>query len=190
MKIKNRILLFLKPIQMWLQRRGYIESDFTQSEVDEIVGLIRAGDILLSYESGRWTSYFIKCEWDHAAMVNDALQVVEAVGDNIVNGVNLGGVRKVGLYEWICKKNHILVLRHKDQDAAFKASELVNDYIGSGYDYAFKEGNEYYYCSELVYVSYKPFDNYFINRVDSKSDILPIDYLDDSHLEIIYNSRL
>ena len=44
------------------------------------------GDILLSYESGRLTSPFIKGQFKHAAIVSDDLYVIEAVGDGIVTG--------------------------------------------------------------------------------------------------------
>lgn len=189
MQIKNRILQFLKPIQIWIQRRGYIETEFTISQVRELIINIKAGDILLSYESGRWTSMFIKGEWDHAAIVDDNLYVVEAVGDKFVEGKNLGGVRKIKLEDWIIKKNHIMVLRHIDyNNISLKAAALSGRFVGKNYDYAFHLGAESLYCSELVYLCYKPFNYDFMDHVHN--EILPIDYTKSRHLEVIYNSRL
>ena len=191
MNLKNRLLLFFKPIQVWLQRRGYIESGFTHEIVNNLMGRIKAGDILLSYESGRWTSLFIKGEWDHAAIVDHNLYVVEAVGDLIIGGKNYGGVRKVPLEEWLWKKNHVAVLRYREPIIALGAAYCSNSFIGKSYDYAFStECNETLYCSELVYASYFPFEQEFMKFIPKNKEILPIDYLKEPSLHCVYNSRV
>lgn len=186
----HKLLLFLKPIQIFIQRLGYTESDFTVEIVDKLLSKIKAGDIVGSYESGRFTSIFIKGNYDHAAMVNDSLYVVEAVGDKFANGKNVGGVRKVRLEEWIWKKNHIFVARHKNPEVAKLASVEVNKHIGKNYDYGFQHGDETLYCSELEYTAYKPFDSTFMNKVQDNDEILPIDYINDPALTLIYDSRV
>ncbi len=190
MNLLNRILLLFKPFQVWLQRRGYVESEFTAEIIDKLLGTIKAGDILLSYESGRWTSLFIKGEWDHAALVDHNLYVVEAVGDKFVNGKNVGGVRKVKLEEWLWKKNHVAVLRHTMPNIAYQAAQESNKHLGKNYDYSFSKNKETLYCSELVYISYHPFTSTFIEQVPENKEILPIDYLNEPNLKVVYNSRV
>ena len=175
---------------MWLQRRGYVENDFTKETVNKIVGMVRAGDVLLSFESGRWTSMFIRGEWDHAAIVDESLYVVEAVGDNFVNGVNLGGVRRVPIEEWVWKKKHICILRNGDPIIAMGAAHASKRYLGLGYDYSFSMGDEFLYCSELVYICFKEYDEDFLKFIPKTKKILPIDYLKEPNLYCIYNSRL
>lgn len=168
MQLRNRILTLLTPLQKWLQRQGYVESHFTVSDIEYIISIIKAGDVLLSYESGRLTSPFIKGEWKHAAIVDHNLHVVEAVGDyyipikgadpetfkekieriffnkpNLSKNRNIGGVRKVRLDEFLWKKNHVAVVRHEDRDIAFKASFASQKYIGRGYDYSFTENDDH-----------------------------------------------
>jgi uncharacterized protein YycO len=187
-QIRSRILQFLKPIQIWFQRRGYIENEFTTEIIDSLLMRIKPGDILLSYESGRYTSMFIKGEWDHAAIVNENLYVVEAVGDKFVNSKNIGGVRKVKLEEWLWKKNHICVLRYL-AESAIESAKKSNDFVGRNYDYSFTKDDKTIYCSELVYHCYLPFNKFFMDHIDADDDILPIDYLNSRHLSLIYNSR-
>ena len=99
-KIKSFILNLLKPFQMWLQRQGYQEPVITSDTIKMLLMRIMPGDILLSYESGRLTSPFIKGQFKHAAIVSDDLYVIEAVGDDYQidwkgERKNLGGVRNI-----------------------------------------------------------------------------------------------
>jgi uncharacterized protein YycO len=187
--LKHLILKLFTPIQKWIQRLGYIESEFTVQIIRDISYKIKAGDVLLSYESGRYTSAFIKGEWDHAAIVDDELFVIEAVGDKIVKGKNIGGVRRVELQEWLWKKNHVVVLRHYDFYTRLQAAIKSKTFIGRSYDYQFKHGEETLYCSELVHSSYKHFDKLFMIDISDDKEILPIDYLKEPSLREYYNSR-
>lgn len=187
--LKRLILSFLKPVQIFIQRLGYIENSFTEADVEYMYALCQAGDILGSYESGRFTSMFIKGEYDHIAMVTDDKMVVEAVGDKFVNGINFGGVRKVPLKEWIWKKNHIFIMRHKTYGIGTKASKSYYTLIGMSYDYTFDRGNEKMYCSEIPYVCYHTHDQYFLSNVPATKEILPIDYLACTSLELLWDTR-
>lgn len=180
----------LKPIQIWFQRRGYIESDFTEEIIEKLCKMIQPGDVLLSYESGRWTSLFIKGEFTHAAIVNEEGCVVEAVGDDFRDGVNCGGVRKVSLRSWLWKKYHVAVFRHKNPNMAKFAARDSNLYLGRKYDYGFSFYGENLYCSELVYVCFKPYDIAFMDFVPKNKEILPIDYFREPSLTSIYNSKV
>lgn len=210
----NKILYFFKPFQMWIQGLGYQETEFTSEEINYLLSIIKGGDVLGSYESGRFTSAFIKGNFDHVAIVDHNLYVVEAVGDKWVpirgaepetdwekfkrtffNKINLskvrnaGGVRKVALEKWLWTKNHIFIGRHKCPVVAVAAAKESNKYIGSGYDYSFYKNNEFFSCVEIPYISIKPFDEWFMNGVAECISILPVDYLREYNLDIIYNSR-
>lgn len=188
-KLKRLILSILKPIQVFIQGLGYVENGFSEEDVDYMFALCQAGDILGSYESGRFTSWFIKGEYDHIAMITDDKMVIEAVGDKYVNGKNVGGVRKVPLKEWIWKKNHIFIMRHKTYGIGTKASKSYYTLLGMSYDYTFDRGNEKMYCSEIPYVCYHTHDHYFLSNVQPHQEILPIDYLACTSLDLILDTR-
>ncbi len=188
----NFLLRLLKPLQILIQRIGYIESDLTKQDIDNMLGLIKAGDVLGSYESGRFTSWFIRGEFDHLAIVDQSLRVVEAVGDRFKGGRNLGGVRRVLLEEWLWKKNHIFIARHNRPDVGFRvsfeAAEIAeqDEKEDIGYDYAFLLHNSSYYCSELVK---KCFTAVLPAFMKNKETVLPIDFFNHKDFTIVYNTR-
>lgn len=189
LKLKHLILNFFKPFQVFIQRIGYTENDFTEVDIQRYYDLCKPGDILGSYETGRVTSIFIKGEYDHIAMLTDDKQVVEAVGDKFVNGVNLGGVRVVPLKEWLWKKNDFFCLRHKNKELAEKASVSYKALVGLNYDYSFDRKNEKMYCSEIPFVCYNQHDPSFLINVPANKDILPIDYLGCPDLDIVFKTK-
>lgn len=172
-----------------LQRMGYVENSFTEEDIQGMYDTLKPGDILGSYESGRPTSIFIKGEYDHSAMVTDKKEVIEAVGDKFVNGKNIGGVRLVPLKEWLWKKNHVYAMRHKNVMLAAKASISYYTMVGMDYDYSFDRTNEKMYCSEIAYVCYHLHDPNFLSNVPKNKDILPIDYLGCTDLELLFDTR-
>lgn len=191
MQLIRKLLLFLKPVQIWIQGLGHVESGFTKEYIDHLLMTIKPGDILGSYESGRFTSWFIKGDFDHIAIVNNDLYVVEAVGDSIdMFGKNHGGVRKVKLEEWLWKKTHVFVVRHYIEHVALAASIECNKFVGKSYDYSFDSDNETFYCSEIPYASIKPFFETIFENVPKNKAILPIDYLTEYYLIPIANSRI
>lgn len=165
----------------------------TQEMVDTIQKLVEPGDALLSYEAQRFTSMFIKGNFDHAAIVTDTGTIMEAVGDYFVDGVNHGGVREVPLEEWLFKKDHVAIIRPwYSKDLRFQAGLASRKFKGKPYDYAFEYRNDAIYCSELVYKCYRVIHPNFLNKV--KGEILPIDYLkftesDPGNFKLIFNTR-
>lgn len=203
----NKILGFFKPIQIFIQRRGYVEPRFTKKDIDYLLSIIRPGDVLGSYESGRWTSFFIPGNYDHVAGVNLHLDVVEAVGDNFVDtetapfkerlkiffklrpGLkkqNLGGVRTVGLEDWLWRKNEIYIARHPDPQVGLQIAAEYDKYGDVDYDYEFDEDNDKMSCAELVKTCVKAFVKGFMEGIRMPK---PIDFLATKDLVIIYNSR-
>lgn len=177
--LKINILLFLGPILRLLPLIGRSETLMDSKTVKSLVSQISPGDILLSHEKQRLTSIFIKGFYDHAVIVSNRGTVIEAVGDNIVDGVNLGGVREVDLIEWLYKKDYVAVVRtNLDPFIVARSSENSLQYIGYGYDYTFSHKNLLIYCSELVYLCYvKEWPN-FLKEIPEDREILPQMYLD------------
>lgn len=190
-RIKAWLLELSIPLQKWVQRRGRRETVITKEIVDKIMSLVRPGDILLSYEAQRWTSWFIKGFYDHAVIISSKGTVIEAVGDKFVDGVNIGGVREVDLEEWLYKKDFVAGIR-VDKACAFAAAMNSLKYIGRGYDYSFNHDNEQVYCSELPYLCYRTEWPEFLAEFEG-DEILPQLYLDlckdVSYLELIIDTK-
>jgi hypothetical protein len=193
------------PLQIFMQRVGRQEPLMMADKVDRCLDLVKPGDILLSYESGRPTSYLIKGYYDHAAIVTHKKTVMEAVGNKYIfledyswleimtdyfriklgqnsklKRRNLGGVREVDLSEWLYKKDSVCIIRPVYKSSKFNfnllASKAVMFYKGLGYDYSFTFGNLLVYCSELIYASYLKNDLNFMTHIRYDKEILPMDY--------------
>lgn len=190
--LKLWILTISIPLQKWVQRRGRRETIITKAQVDRIMSMARPGDILLSYEAQRWTSMFIKGFYDHAVILSSKGTVVEAVGDLWKDGKNIGGVREVDLEEWLYKKDHVALIR-VNHASAFAAGMNALKYIGRGYDYSFRHGDEKVYCSELPYLCYRTEWEGFLKELPDDKEILPQYYMDFcgklKYLELIVDTR-
>lgn len=141
----------------------------TRFQVDYLMEVIEEGDLLLSYEGGRLTSPFIRGIWDHLAVVNHSMKVVEAVSPK---------VKVVDLEEWLFKKKGVAVIKHSDRSTRILASKHVNRFIDWLYDYLFKYGNQQAYCSEIGYLSYLEYDPEFMSHIRKGREILPQDFYD------------
>lgn len=174
--LKYIILWMLTPIQKVMQRLGKSECLITRSQVDSILAVARPGDILLSHETQRLTSYFIKGFWDHAAIVSSRGTVIEAVGT---------GVREVDLEEWLFKKDYVKVIRtYFSNTVCLSAGTASLEFIGYKYNFTFSWINPFHvsrnrrgvYCSQLVYECYLQEMKTFKDLMPMKSEILPIDF--------------
>lgn len=208
--ILHSIAQFLKPIQIIIQRIGYVEPRFTKKDIDYLLSIIKAGDVLGSFERGRVTAWFIPGEYDHVAIVDPGLFVIESVGDLVVaevkltvwkrikrffqalykkvpkiNYQNLGGVRRVPLEEWLWRKNEIFIARHKNAQVSYRAAAESNTFMGKDYDYGFMEGNDKYSCTEVVKECFRIAQP---NYMAKKRIPLPVDFLKQSDMIVIYNS--
>lgn len=182
-----------------MQRLGRKETIMTQELVDMIQDLVRPGDIILSYEAQRFTSMFIKGNYDHASISTNKATIMEAVGDMFVHNyaddgmTNMGGVREVPLEEWLYKKDHVAIVRVKfNEENRLAAGEFSRSFAGLGYDYAFDINNKKVYCSELILLTYRKIVPQFLEEIDG--EILPIDYMNFTQskpdlFELIFDSR-
>ena len=181
--LKRWFLWLMTPFQYVIQKLGRQEAKITPEAVKKILSLVQAGDILLSYESGRPTSAGIKGMFKHAVMVSDLITVIEAIGDlwkrDEETGVleNHGGVREQELIKWLYQIDKVALIRPNLPEYIRKAAgKAAPKYIGTSYDYQFEFGSEKIYCSELPYLCYRPEDTNFMQ--DTGDEILPQEYRD------------
>lgn len=170
--MKKILLWLVTPIQRMLQVLGNQEPLITEDQVLDILNTVEPGDILLSYESGRPTSFLIRGYWDHAAIISSKLTIVEAVGDAH------GGVREVPIKEWLFKKDSVCVIRPLFLSKYVNKMAAANSlsFVGKSYDYQFSLDNEMLYCSEVPYVCYRMESNDFMSHIKPNDEILPNDY--------------
>lgn len=174
--IKYFLLWCLTPVQRVMQHIGKAETKITKAQVDRLMSKIIAGDILLSYETQRLTSLFIKGDWDHAAIVTKQQSVIESIGS---------GVREVPLEEWLYKKDAVKVKRtYLSDDVRRAAASYALRYLGYAYNFTFSYLNPFHlnakrkgvYCSQLVYECYVLAMPMFMKLMKPKAEILPIDF--------------
>lgn len=144
--LRNKLLHYSIPIQKLLQKLGKPEPRVKYAQVREALYLARPGDCILTREDWRFTNLLIPGFWSHAAIFDEGLQVVEAIGS---------GVQVVDPVEMLLKKDDFCILRpmflHPVE--ANEASKYAKYQVGKAYDYMFSANNAWY-CSELVYMAY------------------------------------
>lgn len=186
MKIISTIKFFLLwisvPFQKLLQRTGHDEPRITAAQARELISVIKPGQIAVTFENGRPTSYLIPGDWDHAAIVSSKFSIVEAVGNKKENGKEVGGVREVDAFEFFLKKDNAALIdviydtEIDNQIKPYYAGSNSLSFIGRAYDYFFNFKNENIYCSELAYACYRLEDPDFLSHIPKDKEILPNDF--------------
>jgi uncharacterized protein YycO len=108
------------------------------------------GSVVLTHTDYNLANLLIPGYWDHATLVADGRHVVEAVGE---------GVRLKTFEELLAHCDDICILEPTFADAAMMSRAVDNalGQLGRPYDFDFDyrlEGDEAFYCSELVWWSY------------------------------------
>jgi hypothetical protein len=90
-------------------------------------------------------------DFSHCAMVieeHDSLKVIEAIG---------AGVQITSMSDFLQRSNKVLAARLKTSDKGVisRAVKYSKTLLGKPYDYVFLLNNDQYYCSELLYESFK-----------------------------------
>jgi len=146
-KIKSKVLKFVSDIRLYplgivlYGQTGYkIKGDDTR----KILNIIQPGDVLLT-RYDHYLGYILNVLgfYGHAGIYIGDNRVVHMMGDGIKNEDILTFARK----------DHIMILRAKDKNAAKKAVDNAVDLWinNTQYDYDFSEFNKTLYCSELVW---------------------------------------
>jgi uncharacterized protein YycO len=151
-----------------MQSLGKPEPKMTRDSVDVIMAIAEEGDILLSYESMRFTSLFIKGKYDHAVILSSKKTIVEAVKPV---------VQEVDFEEWLFKKDKVILLRPRAEKYTRQlAGANALSFKDYKYDYSFSLSDKRVYCSELVYLCYAMESKNIFNSLN-RNNILPIDFI-------------
>ncbi len=133
-------------------------------------GSFRKGDIILLghddeyVEADNWSlaQKFAMHPWSHSVMYMGDEKTLDAHPRN--KGVAWGNIHEF-LYNEDYDRIAFLKVEDKDDDAATRAGEKAETYIGSNFDYGFSEwetlkesfgSDDELYCAELIYKSWKP----------------------------------
>jgi len=127
------------------------------------------GDVILSTTANNPGNFFLPGKVKHAAIVVSPdpqdPQLVEAVSS---------GVRQIPLYNFMKNKNYLVHCRSSifSSEVSKKASSISIGMIGTPFDHVFSPSNNWLYCSEVIYESYKK--AYFIVNSDIKPGSFPL----------------
>lgn len=158
------VLTLIRPILIWI---GTVKMPFTSkkhifSKFYEIQDILNPGDIILTVSRGHLSNVLNrmvnKGKYNHALMYigvyNNRPSIVEAVGEGVI-------VKDLPVL--LSDKDSICIVRPLEstlsEDQKKKAIEFALNQLGKSYDYFFEigngEGSKAYYCSELVFESYR-----------------------------------
>lgn len=113
---------------------------------------LKKGDIVLSTKANNPGNFILPGKAKHASMVIDDNPdnpiLIEAVSKGVV---------KTSLYEFMKTKNYLVHCRSSyfSPETAALASRIAAGMEGVKYDHVWSPDNNWIYCSELVYESYK-----------------------------------
>ena len=150
-KAKSKVLHFMSDIRVYplgLVLYGQTGYKVKGPHTRIILDAIKPGDVLLT-RYDHYLGYIVNAIgfWGHAGIYVGDDRVIHMLGDGIQNEDILT----------FCRKDHIMILRPKDQSkvesAVQKAKELYFQNVQ--YDYDFSEFNKTLYCSELVFDVYE-----------------------------------
>jgi len=146
-KAKGKILKFISDIRLYplgIVLYGQTGYKIKGEETREILDMIQPGDVLLT-RYDHYVTYIFNALgfYGHAGLY---------VGDNRVIHMMGSGIQNEDILTF-CRKDHIMILRAKDQTRVKRAVDMALVMYADGveYDYDFSEFNKTLYCSEMIY---------------------------------------
>ena len=126
----------------------YSRKQITSQHYRLIKPMLAPGMAICTRTDGELANLFIPGFWSHAGIYVGDSTVVEAVGKGVV---------KTDLIDFLLTKDAIIV---KDPSFANKeqmkdAAEWALKQVGKPYDMYFDKLNEYFYCSELIWLGFE-----------------------------------
>jgi len=185
LKIFGDIKIFPWPMFIIYNPEGY---GVKGEEVRDIINQIQPGDILIRGYKRYLDGYFIPGFFSHAAIV---------VNDNMIIHSMAEGVFKQDIINF-CRCDYMAILRFKkgievDTQQFCKNAENL---LGAKYDFEFEDGDDEYYCTELVYQVCQPYlklqqkEIKMFKGLISKKSFTPDQFWDHKDLIKVYYTNL
>lgn len=117
----------------------YNHKKMTEEECQEVISILRPGDVVLSHTDGELSNIFLEY-WGHGMIISNS-GLYESV---------TSGVRKTDMMYSFSRKDDLIVLRHNFELNTMLLGQYCNYALGTLYDYNFETSAEKIYCFELV----------------------------------------
>lgn len=124
---------------------------------------LRTGDLLFQCGTGTMTEAIVDATGRDEALnfTHVGIAVIGERGDSVLEATSDGGVRMTALDDFLNKsaklngRPAVVAKRLNDTTGVAAAVRRARTLLGLPYDYSFRPDNGHYYCSELVYESYR-----------------------------------
>ena len=160
------ILDLVRPLLKWIGdlHLPYTRKKITGEHYYEWRDLLTPGTILLSNTLGEISNFISPSDIKHGAIYvggDKVKYVVEATKK---------GVQKKDLVSFMTSKDRLIIIMplFSNPDLMDEAAEAAESLLAKEYDYHFKNGNDAYYCFELIIKAYQEahpynrFKNFFV----------------------------
>lgn len=182
--LRRMLLRMMLPMSQWWASKTASDPKYEIDFWMRLIGVIRAGDIILTRKNGLMTNLFIPGKFKHAAMFVGKIGCVESVYPKI---------RQISIVSLLAKSDEIVIVRPRNMtlECANKAASEMIDLIDQPYDLLFEPGEKAFYCSEAIAYAYSKacedfsFTTRSILGVDT---VIPDDFRSDSHFKTIIES--
>ena len=150
--------------------------------------ILRAGDIILTRDNWKLTTFLIPGEFPHAALC------VSKGGDFEVAEMTRVGFRESEFYDICHESDRVVILRCEDWDDDYieKVVEACLSLKGTDYDIKFELGIKNLYCSELVVAS-DPDKRLKVSYKDlmgiGRPYISPMGIYNAENIEVVWDSK-
>ena len=132
---------------------------------------LRHGDVILSTKRANPGNLFLPGKAKHASMVIDPDPNCPLLIESVSKGV-----QKIPLFDFIKDKSYLVHCRSKvfGEGISKKAAKIASSMEGTPYDYFWSPSNNWLYCSELIYESYKKAYITIVSLYGIKPDSFPL----------------
>ena len=117
----------------------YNHKKMTEEECEEIISILKPGDVVLSHTDGELSNLFLEY-WGHGMIISTS---------GLYEAVTLG-VRETNMMYAFSRKDDIIVLRPRFPIYENQLESWCKYAEGTSYDYNFETSAEKLYCFEMV----------------------------------------
>ena len=149
-------------LDYWLKSSDK-EREINQDDWFYLSRNLQQGDVILSTRASNIGNIFLPGKAKHASMVIDPNPNCPLLIESVSKGV-----QKIPLFDFIKDKSYLVHCRSKifGREIGVEAAKIASDMEGIPYDYFWSPNNNWLYCSELVYESYRKAYITILNGID------------------------